>query len=156
MKTRLVAVAAAFALALPTYAAAAHPGSHRAEAETAAIAAQSARFSRAYVDEDIETLVSIYAEDGVAGPSGRDFIRGREALRRYWAVPEGTDVVSHRAVPEEIVVDGRFAYDWGHYSGAMRRDGETRSFRGKYLIVWRKDEDGMWRMVQDMWSGIPD
>lgn len=125
------------------------------EAEAAAIAAQSARFSRAYVEEDIDTLVSIYTEDGVAGPPGRGFVRGREALRRYWTVPPGSDVIRHRAVPEEIVVEGPLAYDWGHYSGATVADGETREFRGKYLIVWRKGEDGLWRMAQDMWSGVP-
>ena len=126
-----------------------------ADPEIAAILRQSALFSSAYVAEDIDTLLSIYAEDGVAAPGGRDFIRGREALRRYWQVPDGVDVVRHRAEPEEIVVEGRFAYDWGYYSGAMLRGGETRPFDGKYLIVWRKDADGAWRMVHDMWSGVP-
>ncbi len=144
--------AAALALLLVPPGAAA-PSDPSAEIE--AIKAQSERFSKAYVEEDIDTLVFIYAEDGVAGPGGRNFIRGRDALRRYWQVAEGVDVIRHRAVPEEILVEGRFAYDWGHYSGATVSGGKTNEFRGKYLIVWRKDEDGVWRMAQDMWSGVP-
>lgn len=125
------------------------------DAEAAAIAAQSERFSQAYVAEDVDTLVSIYAPDGAAGPPGRDFVTGREALRRYWRVPEGSDVVAHRAVPERIVVEGRVAWDWGRYEGATIVGGETRPFRGKYLIVWRKGADGVWRMAHDMWNGLP-
>ena len=103
---------------------------------------------------DIETLVSIYAEDGVAAAPGRDFIRGREALKRHWAVPARTDVVSHQAVPQRVVVAGDFAYEWGHYSGATNANGEVRPFGGKYLIVWRRDTDGVWGMVQDMWNRV--
>ena len=120
--------------------------------EIAAIVAQSERFSRAYIDEDLESLIAIYTEDAVAGPPGRDFVLGRNALRRFWQVAEGTDVVAHRAVPERIVIEDGIAYDWGHYSGAIASNGETRPFEGKYLIVWRKGADGVWRMAHDMWS----
>lgn len=127
-----------------------------AASEIAAIAAQSARFSKAYVDGDLDTLVSIYTADGVAAPGGRDFIRGREALREFWRTREGVDVISHKAVPEEISVAGRLAYDWGRYSGATRVGSEIRPFGGKYLIVWERGGDGVWRMANDMWNSGPD
>lgn len=122
----------------------------------AAIAAQSARFSQAYVDGDLETLVSIYASDGVAGPPGRTFVRGRDALRDLWRTREDVDVIRHRAVPEAIRVEGRIAYDWGYYSGATRVGSETRPFGGKYLIVWERGTDGVWRMAHDVWNSVPD
>lgn len=120
----------------------------------AAIRLQSERFSQAYVAEDFDTLIGIYAADGAAAPSGRDFIRGREALRAYWTVPEGVDVTAHRAVPERIVVDGRHAYDWGRYEGASGPAGAPRPFDGKYVIVWVLDDDGVWRIAQDMWNSL--
>ena len=104
---------------------------------------------------DIETLVSIYAADGVAAPGGRDFIRGRDALLRYWQILEGRDVTHHRSTPVEIVVEGDYAYDWGYYEGAAGPVGDPRPFTGKYGIVWRRDADGVWRMVQDMWNSMP-
>ena len=132
------------------------PALDKAQAEARSeIAAQSARFSQAYVDGDIDALIAIYSEDGVAAPGGRDFIRGRDALRLYWQPAEGVDVTEHRAVPVEIVVAGDHAYDWGHYSGATVAKGETRPFAGKYLIVWRREKDGAWRMVHDMWNTLP-
>ncbi|HLT47760.1 MAG TPA: DUF4440 domain-containing protein [Rubricoccaceae bacterium] len=125
-------------------------------ADVAAILAQSRAFSEAYVRGDIEALVGIYAEDGVAAPGGTDFIRGAEALRRFWALPEGRVVTHHRASPVELHVRGDLAYDWGYYEGAATQDGEARPpFRGKYLIVWQRDAGGTWRMAHDMWNALP-
>ncbi|HMB89302.1 MAG TPA: DUF4440 domain-containing protein [Rhodothermales bacterium] len=127
------------------------------QAAVDSIKAQALRFSQAYMDGDIETLVSIYAEDGVAAPGGRDFIRGRDALRQLWQLPEGREVTHHQSTPEEIIVEGKYAYDWGYYEGAAGPvDGEQRPFNGKYVIVWRQDDDGVWRMLQDMWNRMPD
>jgi ketosteroid isomerase-like protein len=122
------------------------------EDDVEAIKLQNARFSQAYVEKDLETQMSIYADDAVIGPPGRVFITG-DGLSQYWAQAPGTAVVSHRLIPDSIVVHGDLAYDWGRYEGASGRVGAPSDFSGKYLVVWRRDTDGMWRMVQDMWNG---
>ena len=125
-------------------------------AAIAAILDQSRAFSAAYMRGDVETLVGIYAEDGVAAPGGRDFIRGQEALLRFWTLPEGRVVTHHQATPVELRVEGDLAYDWGYYEGTATHNGEARpAFRGKYLIVWQRDADGVWRMAHDMWNSLP-
>lgn len=121
-----------------------------------AILEQSRAFSEAYIRGDIDALVNVYAEDGIAASGGRDFVRGHEALREFWALPEGRDVTHHAATPVELHVEGDLAYDWGYYEGAVTQDGEARPpFRGKYLIVWHRDADGVWRMAHDMWNSLP-
>ena len=121
-----------------------------------AIGARSRALSKAYVREDVAALVSIYTEDGVAIPGGRDSVRGREALARLWAVAEGTDVTRHVSVPAAIEIDGNHAYDWGHYEGETVREGRTSTFRGTYLIVWERGQDGVWRIAVDMWARLQD
>lgn len=148
-RTVVSTLTAGLLMALPAAASAQSP----AEAE-AAIRLQSERFSQAYVDEDFDTLIGIYAADAMAAPSGRDFIRGREALRAYWTLPKGVDVTYHRATPERLVVDGRHAYDWGRYEGASGPAGAPRPFGGKYLITWVLDDDGVWRIANDMWNSV--
>ena len=148
-RTVVSTLAAGMLLAFPAAASA----QSAAEAE-AAIRLQSARFSQAYVNEDFDTLIGIYAADAMGAPSGRDFIRGREALRAYWTLPEGVDVTYHRATPERLVVDGRHAYDWGLYEGASGPAGAPRPFGGKYLITWVLDDDGVWRIANDMWNSV--
>ncbi|WP_412069847.1 YybH family protein [Rubrivirga sp. IMCC43871] len=125
-------------------------------ADIVAIAEQSKALSAAYVAGDIDALVAVYAEDGIAAPGGRDFIRGYEALRAFWTLPEGRVVTRHQAVAEELRIAGDLCYDWGYYEGEMEIDGEARpAFRGKYLIVWQRDADGVWRIAHDMWNSLP-
>jgi ketosteroid isomerase-like protein len=126
------------------------------EEATAAIQAQALAFSAAYVAGDVDALVDIYTEDGMAAPSGRDFIVGREALRPFWTLPGHTRVLRHKTTPTSFVVDGNHAYDWGIYEGQSERDGEVLPpFSGKYLIVWERGDDGVWRMAADMWNNPP-
>lgn len=120
-----------------------------------AITAQSRRLSEAYMRGDSESLVSLYTPDGVAIPGGRDFVRGTEALHALWSVPEGRAILRHRSVPTEIEVDGDHAYDWGYYEGQAAQDGEPLDpFKGAYVIVWERGDDGVWRIAVDMWNSL--
>lgn len=141
-------------LAAPTTTLWAQPASAEA---VASIEAQARRFSEAYVRGDVEAMMSIYAADGVAAPGGRDFIRGRETLTRYWTLPEGRTIVRHVSTPVEIRVEGDTAYDWGYYEGQAAQDGNPlEPFRGKYVIIWERGDDGVWRMAMDMWNAMPE
>ena len=131
--------------------------SDRRADEEAAIREQSARFSRAYVAGDIESMMQIYTGDAVIFPNDSEAITGLEAIRRYWALREGTRVTHHRADATEIRVEGDVASDHGVYEIAGERDGARWGpRRGTYLIVWRRDPSGAWRMQLDMWNSLPD
>lgn len=125
--------------------------------DVAAILAQSRRLSEAYVQGDIEALVSIYTPDGVAVPGNRDFVQGREALLALWRLPEGRTILRHAATPTTLRVDGDHAYDWGYFEGQGAQDGEPMpAFRGAYVIVWARGADGIWRIAADMWNNLRD
>lgn len=121
-----------------------------------AIKAQAARLSEAYMAGDIEGVVALYTEDGIAAAYNSDFVRGKDALLDLWQLPEGRTILHHASMPEEIVVDGDHAWDWGYYEGEAAQDGESPgTFGGKYVIVWERGSDGVWRMAMDAWSGVP-
>ena len=133
-----------------------NPHQQTEQESRAAIEQQAARFSQAYVDGDIDELVSIYTADGMAAPGNRDFIVGHEPMSAYWRLPDGVRVLRHKTTAERLVIDGNHAYDWGYYEGQTARDGvELPSFNGKYLIVWERGVDGVWRMAADMWNSLP-
>ena len=125
-------------------------------ADVLAIQGQSRRLSDAYVRGDIADLVDIYTPDGIAAPGGSDFVRGHEAIHDLWELPEGRTILNHGSTPEEIIVNGDYAYDWGYYQGQAATNGEPGSvFKGKYVIIWKRGADGVWRMVMDMWNSLP-
>lgn len=104
---------------------------------------------------DINGVVSLYTEDGIAGAYNSDFVRGTDALLDLWQLPESRTILHHASMPEEIVVDGDHAWDWGYYEGEAAQDGESLgTFGGKYVIVWEREDDGVWRMAMDVWSGV--
>lgn len=121
-----------------------------------AIKAQAVRLSEAYMAGDIEGVVAIYADDGVAGAYNSEFVRGREDLLEMWELPEGRTILRHSTEAVELIVDGDHAYDWGYFEGQGAQDGEPLDpFSGKYVIVWERGDDGVWRMTLDVWSGVP-
>ena len=132
------------------------PGAEEDSSAVEAIMAQSRRLSEAYVQGNIEALVAVYTPDGVAIPGGRDYVRGRAALLSLWELPEGRTILRHASTQVEIKVDGVHAYDWGYYEGQGAMDGEpANTFRGTYVIVWERGDDGMWRIAVDMWNSLP-
>jgi ketosteroid isomerase-like protein len=120
------------------------------------LAEQGRRFSAAYMQGDLDTMIDLYTEDGVVFPGNSEYIRGREALRDYWALPEGQRVTLHEMTPVEVRVDGSMAYDFGNYEvSGVNGDTAWGPVYGKYLVVWQETEDGTWKMHLDMWNSRP-
>jgi ketosteroid isomerase-like protein len=60
--------------------------------------------------------------------------------------------------PEEAVVaqSGELGYTWGHFVATHHdKDGKLVTAYGKYLDVWRRQSDGVWRWIADIGSGDP-
>ncbi len=123
------------------------------EAEKQAIAAMADRFSAAYMRGDVETMMGCYTRDAVIFPAGMDIVSHRDSIRKYWTLAPDRKVTHHKSTAVSITVEGRTAYDYGYYEGANSRNGGAPvAFRGKYVIVWVKEDDGVWRMKLDMWN----
>lgn len=118
------------------------------------IAGNIVNFSKHYTSGDYNALASAYSEEGIILPPGADIIKGREAIKNRWILPEGVSVPYHKIAPLEINIVGNHAYDIGYYEGkTIRKDGSEVSWKGKYLIVWKK-EDGKWKIYADAWNRI--
>lgn len=121
------------------------------DADRAAIAAQARAFSAAYVANDTAALGALYADSAVLMPPGRS-VRGRAAIQRYfhWSPPYRQ--VAHRLTVERLVIMGDMAVDEGTWtSTGQRGDAEPVTSTERYLVVWVRESDGVWRMLYDAW-----
>lgn len=111
-------------------------------------------FSDAYTSGDFESIANAYTKDGIILPPGSDIIKGREAIKKRWILPEGVKVTHHKVTPTEISVIGNYAHDIGYYEGTTnRKDGSEVSWKGKYIIIWQKiDKD--WKIYADAWNQV--
>lgn len=112
-------------------------------------------FSGYIMASEYDKIADSYTTDGKIFPNNLEILEGREAIRKYWVLPEGVFTSFHQVTPHEIRVLGDFAHDYGVYEGKTKRaDGTESSWKGKYVIVWKK-EQGVWKMYLDIWNRIP-
>ncbi len=124
--------------------------------DSATIHQLSGAFSAAYVRGEGSAMAALYTADAVIFPERSAAITGRESIERYWTLGRGRRVTSHRVTPTHIEVDGKHAYDHGTFEISGERDGVAWGpFRGKYVVVWRREAEG-WRMQLDMWNSGPE
>jgi ketosteroid isomerase-like protein len=121
---------------------------HRIDSEWAAAATAG---------EDIERIVSFWADDAIVIPPGLLPVTGKGAIRDYvstsLSIP-GFSIgweTSHFAVSEA----GDMAYGVGTNRVTFPGEsGELRTAEGRAVTVWRKETDG-WKCVVDIWNDAP-
>jgi len=113
-------------------------------------------FSNFVMNSDYESIGRAYTTDAKIFPNNKEIIKGREAIIKYWTLPEGVQTKYHRVNPEEIKILGNEAYDYGYYEGTtLRSNGTESKWEGKYVIIWRKI-DQQWKIYLDIWNRIND
>lgn len=126
----------------------------RPESEKEQILEEVKAFSQAYMNADAPGIASMYTEDAKIFPGNSDIIAGREAIEQRWKFKEGVSELYHKVTPSEIKIIDNYAYDYGYYEGSIKNpDSEKTKFKGKYVIVWRKEND-RWKIYLDIWNRI--
>lgn len=112
------------------------------------------KFSKAYMDGNIDALVDMYTDDGKIFPNNRKIMAGKTELLSYWAIPEGVKILHHKVTPTEIKIENDIAYDFGYYEGTtLTKDKKEVSWQGKYIIIWKKIK-GEWKIYLDIWNNV--
>jgi len=129
----------------------AQPADTRDEDE-AAIRALSMQWSDAEAAKDLPKCLSFYASDGERMSSGSPLMTGKEDLRREWEKILARPGSSSWAPLKVIVArSGDVAYETG-ISTTKNLDDKTQPIlaTGKYVHVWEKQDDGKWKVVEDI------
>jgi len=93
------------------------------------------------------------AADAIQLPERGDAIVGRTAITDNLA-PLADYVLDWTPVGAEASDDASLGYTWGRYR-LYRKDNPDAVQVGKYLNVWRRSEDGSWRVVADIGNHEP-
>ncbi len=111
-------------------------------------------FSSYVNSSNYKMIGACYTKDAKIFPQRGDVIVGVDAISKYWILPEGVKTSNHKITPSEITVIGDTAYDYGYYEGTTTRaNGEQNSWKGKYVIVWKRIEKE-WKIYLDIWNSI--
>ena len=112
-------------------------------------------WSKAAGARDVEKTVSYYAADAVVMPPNIPALTTKEAIRGLWQSMLGSAGFSGgwKATRVEVARSSDLAYVTGTYEFTERdAGGGPMADKGKFLEVWKKQTDGSWKCVVDMFS----
>ena len=124
-------------------------------AEASAFEIATAEFHQALRTNDAEALFAYVADDVLLMPPGEDAVRGKMAMRDWYAAFLSQYSTSSLTLSDrEVFVGDRWAvelgsYEWGltpSAGGADVLDG------GNYMQVWKSQPDGQWRFEREIWN----
>ena len=120
------------------------------------------RISRAWAQTvaqgDFEAALEYWADDAVVMTPGQPPIRGKEAIRAY--VEGASKIPGFRITWEPLEAhvssSGDLAYLLERNEVSMNdAAGKPVTEHNKVVTVWRKQSDGSWKNVVDMWNASP-
>ena len=106
---------------------------------------------------DIDAIVSHWDEEAIMLPPDSPMIEGRDAIRAY--VESSSEIPGFRItwVPERAFISnsGDMAYMIERNKVTFNdQNGEPVTVRGKVVTVWRRNNEGKWKNVIDMWNSV--
>jgi uncharacterized protein (TIGR02246 family) len=151
-------------LLLLTLAYCAAPGAKapQASADPAAlrdtIQAREREWSAAFLAGNAAGIAALYTEDGATVQASGEWSRGRDGITKSMQAQFDTLAVTAREdITEEVTPAGEYAVEIGHFSsqGTSKTDKSPRTSAGRYMVLWRKDADGVWRLHRDIGNEVP-
>jgi len=126
------------------------------DAPAKALAALDDAWSKDAQSKDAKKVASYYADDAIAYPPNMPLASGRAAAEKVWAgffEDKGFVSIAWKTVHAEVAKSGELGFTAGTYEVKFNGpDGKPGVEKGKYLCNWRKQKDGSWKAVHDMWN----
>ena len=124
-----------------------------------AIQAREKEWSAAYLTGDGNAVAALYTEDAASIPGGGDWHRGRAGIAKdLQSQLDSVTFTTREDITEEVIpVGSDYVFEVGRYtaSGTYKVGGKPRATSGRYVVLWRKDADGVWRLHRDLGSEVP-
>jgi ketosteroid isomerase-like protein len=105
--------------------------------------------------KNLEESLSFYADDASAFPPNTPMLTGKQSIRKWVSELMATPgfAMSWQPTKVETSRGGDLAYTVGTYQLTMNDPkGKPVADRGKYVTVWKKQPDGRWKMVADIFN----
>ena len=123
-------------------------------ADESALRDLDAQWSKTAAANDLDGTVSYYSDDASLLPPNGPIATGKQAIRPVWAalLSPGTSV-SWQANKVEVARSSDLAYIVGTYQLAVKdSQGKPVNDHGKFVEVWKKQADGKWKAVADIFN----
>ena len=124
-------------------------------ADEAAIREADTAWSKVAAAKQLDAMVAYYADDTSALWPNQPILTGKEAIRKAWEpmLQSPGFSLSFQPVKVEAARSGDLGYSQGTYELTMNDPkGNPVMDRGKYVVVWKKQADGSWKALADIFN----
>ena len=125
------------------------------EAERAAVRRADSLYSAAATAKDVDALTALYASDATIYPPGASSVTGSESIRQFateFTLAPGLTMTVHSPMID-VAESADIAYTMSIVDLSMTGpDGNPMSDRLRDMHVWKKQADGSWKVVVDIWN----
>ncbi len=121
------------------------------------IDAQNHAWEEATKTGDAAAIARLFADSGVevslrAGKAWKGQAAIQQLFTEIYQNPHATAAVVQT---DQLILDGNTAVEYGHYTFTYPpKDGQPQGDSGTYVVIWRKQTDGSWRLLMD--AGVPE
>ena len=126
------------------------------DAERAAVLEAFIEAKQAVAAKDMESFVSIFADGASRFPPNAPRVTGNDAIREFvseWFAAPGLAFSFPEPGSAEVSSAGDLGYTTGSYEVTVNdAKGNPVTSRGKVVVVWKKQPDGSWKAVLDIWN----
>ena len=120
------------------------------EAEKSAVMEASNQYSTAILSSDFDQMRSLLDSDVVLMPTEDTAKKGADDVIDFFET--GPDIEGS-ITPHQVEGSGDLAYVRGNYSITFIVNDTLRpSDTGKYVEIYKKQDDGSWRVILDIWN----
>jgi len=123
-------------------------------ADEAALKKLDDEWSKATGSRDVEKMISYYSDDAMVMLPNIPTLTGKESIRTFWSsMLDSGFSGGWNATKVEVARSGDLAYVTGSYQfNDNEGGGKSMTDKGRYFAVWKKQADGSWKCVADMFS----
>ena len=112
------------------------------------------RLTNAMLRGDTAAAVSGYTDDAIVMPPNEKTAHGHAEIAKSFAgMLAKAKVIAFTAHTEDVIATGDYGIETGTYDMTLQpKTGKPVHDVGKYLAVWKKQPDGGYKMVRDIFN----
>ena len=117
------------------------------------ISTANRQLEAALANGDAASMAALYTDNGMLMPPDTPPTSGAEGIQAYWQAVIDMGVKSMALSTAELEDMGDTAVDTGTATLVIQtEDGQTVEAEGKFIVVWKQQSDGSWKLHNDCFN----
>jgi len=113
----------------------------------------NATYSEAIQEGNLAGVVAGYADDATMIPPDGELIKGKQAIEEYYRTLFQMGMKEVVLTTIEVEGSGGTVYEIGKTRVRIQPEGqEAIQDSSKYLVIWKRQADGTWKVHADIWN----